>query len=80
MIGKDGLGWGARFDAFYGVDGNEGQSFGNINPGHWDFQNGFDHGAYEWALPQLYGELAYQDLSVKVGHFYTIGTGMPRGF
>lgn len=70
--GSKGLGWGARFDAFYGVDGSEGQSFGNINPGHWDFQNGFDHGAYAWALPQLYGELAYGDWSVKGGHFYTI--------
>ena len=56
----------------YGVDGNEGQSFGNINPGHYDYLNGWDHGIYEWALPQLYGEVAAGNLNVKVGHFYTI--------
>lgn len=70
--GKEGLAWGGRFDAMYGVDGNDAQAFGNVNPGKWDYLNGFDHGAYEWALPQAYGEVAYGDLSVKVGHFYTI--------
>ncbi|MFN0053513.1 MAG: outer membrane beta-barrel protein [Planctomycetales bacterium] len=70
--GKDGLDWGVRFDVMYGTQGFEGQSFGNIDAGHWDYLNGFDHGAYNWALPQLYGEVAYGDLSVKLGHFYTI--------
>ncbi len=70
--GSQGLDWGFRADIFYGVDGNEGQSFGNINPGHYDYLNGWDHGIYEWALPQLYGELAAGNLSVKLGHFYTI--------
>ncbi|HTI50767.1 MAG TPA: outer membrane beta-barrel protein, partial [Planctomycetaceae bacterium] len=70
--GKKGLDWGFRGDVLYGVDGNEGQAFGNIDPGHWDYLNGFDHGSYEWAFPQLYGEVAYGDLSIKGGHFYTI--------
>jgi len=70
--GSKGLGWGFRADLFYGLDGNEGQAFGNINSGRWDFLNGWDHGAYEWALPQLYAELAYDKTSVKIGHFYTI--------
>lgn len=70
--GSKGLGWGFRIDGMYGVDGNEGQAFGNVNPGHWDFLNGFDHGAYEFALPQAYGEIAYGKWSAKIGHFYTI--------
>lgn len=62
--------WGFRGDMMYGVDGNEGQAFGN-NPGRFDFQNGFDHGIYEWAFPQLYAELAKDKFSVKLGRFYT---------
>jgi hypothetical protein len=69
--GSCGWGWGFRFDAVYGIDGGDTQSFGN-GPGVWDFQNGFDHGAYAWAIPQAYVELAKGDLSVKVGHFYTL--------
>lgn len=70
--GSCGLDWGFRTDLMYGLDGNEGQAFGNIDPGHFDYLNGWDHGSYEWAMPQLYGELAYGDLSVKVGRFYTL--------
>jgi hypothetical protein len=70
--GSQGLGLGGRADLMYGVDGNEGQSFGNVDPGHYDYLNGWDHGIYEWALPQLYGEVAVGDLAVKIGHFYTI--------
>ncbi|GIW94914.1 MAG: hypothetical protein KatS3mg110_2955 [Pirellulaceae bacterium] len=69
--GGCGWDWGFRVDLLYGVDGNEGQSFGN-NPGRFDFLNGWDHGIYEWALPQVYAEIAYNDLSVKIGHFFTI--------
>ncbi len=68
--GSNGLGLGFRAEMIYGVDGNEAQSFGN-NPGTYDYLNGFDHGIYEWALPQLYAEAALGDLSVKIGHFYT---------
>ena len=31
----------------------------------------WDHGVYDWAIPQLYGEVAFGDWSVKVGHFFT---------
>ena len=68
--GSNGLGVGYRAEMIYGVDGNEAQSFGN-NPGRYDYLNGWDHGTYEWALPQLYAEAALGDLSVKIGHFYT---------
>jgi hypothetical protein len=69
--GECGLDWGFRTDLVYGVDAQDTQARGN-NPGTWDFLNGFDYGIYGWALPQVYAELAYHDLSVKIGHFYRI--------
>jgi hypothetical protein len=69
--GSDGFGLGGRAELMYGVDGNEFQSFGN-NPGVYDFVNGYDHGIYEWAIPQAYVEVASGNHSVKVGHFYTL--------
>jgi len=68
--GSNGIGLGGRVEVMYGMDGNEFQSFGN-DPGNYDFVSGLDHGIYEWAIPQLYGEVAVGKLSVKVGHFYT---------
>lgn len=69
--GSNGMDWGFRTDIMYGVDAADTQAFGN-NAGNWDFQNGFDHGQYGWAIPQVYGEVASGDLSVKLGHFYTL--------
>lgn len=69
--GSNGVGFGGRADILYGTDAQNTQSFGNP-PGSFDFRNGWDHGAYGWAMPQLYGEIASGDLSVKVGHFYTL--------
>ncbi len=66
-----GWGFGGRFDVLYGTDAQNTQAFGNP-PGSWDFLNGFDHGAYGWAFPQAYAEIAYKKLSVKLGHFYTL--------
>ena len=43
--GQCGWDWGFRADLMYGVDSYDTQAFGN-SPGHWDFQNGFDHGKY----------------------------------
>lgn len=61
---------GGRVDYVYGTDGPDTQSFG-IDNGHWD--TGWDHGGqYGHALPQVYGEVGYGDLSVKIGHFFTI--------
>jgi hypothetical protein len=68
--GSDGFDWGFRADMVYGTDAQNTQAFGNP-PGTWDFQNGFDHGVYGWAFPQLYGEIAVGNLSVKAGHFFT---------
>jgi len=67
--GSNGLDLGFRADFIYGVDAQKTQAFGN--PGN-EFDNNFDHGVYGWAIPQLYGEVAMNDLSVKIGHFYTL--------
>ncbi len=62
--------WGYRFDYVYGTDGQDAQSIGST-PGNWDTT--WDAGAfYGHALPQLYAEVAYNDLSVKVGRFFSI--------
>jgi hypothetical protein len=67
-----GCGWdfGFRADGVYGTDGPDTQAFG-ARPNTWD--NPWDYGsAYGAAIPQLYGTVAYNDLTVKVGKFYTI--------
>lgn len=69
--GSNGIGFGFRADLMYGIDGTDTQAFGNPS-GSWDFENGFDHGIYSWAIPQLYGEVAIGDLSVIIGHFFTL--------
>ncbi len=67
--GSRGLDWGFRADVVYGTDAQKTQS--NGNPGT-QFDTPWDRGIYGWAMPQLYGEIAINDLSVKIGHFYTI--------
>jgi hypothetical protein len=67
--GSSGLGLGGRIDYLYGVDAQDTQAFGIAN-NHWD--NSWDNGIYGHAIPQLYMEAAYGDLSVKVGHFFTL--------
>ena len=67
-----GVDFGFRADLMYGTDAAKTQAFGN-DAGNWDFQNGWDRGAgYGWAMPQLYGEVAFGDWSVIAGHFYTL--------
>jgi hypothetical protein len=61
--------WGFRFDILYGTDAQKTQAFGN-EQNVWDVS--LDNGVYGWAMPQLYGEVAYGDWSVKAGHFFTI--------
>ncbi|MFV2066450.1 MAG: outer membrane beta-barrel protein [Pirellulales bacterium] len=68
--GSNGWDLGYRFDILYGTDAQNTQAFGNP-PGSWDFQNGFDHGIYGWALPQLYFDVAYGNWKVRAGKFYT---------
>ena len=61
---------GGRIDYIYGTDGPNTQAFGT-DPRGWD--NHWDNGGqYGHAIPQLYVEAGYGDLSVKAGHFYTI--------
>lgn len=69
--GSCGWDWGFRVDMLYGIDANNTQAFGN-DPGTYDFQNGLDYGAYGWAFPQAYVEVANGDLNIKAGHFYTL--------
>ena len=64
-----GCGWdfGGRVDYLFGVDGPQTQCFGD---------HSFDYGwntssQYGFAMPQIYGEVAYNDVKVKIGHFYT---------
>lgn len=61
--------WGFRFDYVYGTDGPDTQAFGS-RAGDWDedWDNG---GFYGHAMPQFYADVAYNDLTVRVGHFYT---------
>lgn len=74
-IDKDngGFALGGRVDCLYGTDyyfttaaGLDGRPLGNIP--RWD-NNNFLYGA---ALPQMYVETAWDDIRVKLGHFYTI--------
>jgi len=68
--GGCGWDWGFRFDYVYGTDGIDTQAFGS-KPGDWD--TSWDAGGfYGHAFPQLYAEVAYNDLKLKMGHFYTI--------
>jgi len=61
---------GGRVDYIYGTDAPEVQAFGN--PGGTRFDNSWDNGSnYGSALPQLYMEVGYGDLSAKIGHMIT---------
>ena len=72
------FGFGYRFDILYGVDADDTQSFGNTqdaagNPRGFDNSPGFIRGGgYGWAIPQAYLEVARNDWSAKIGHFYTL--------
>jgi hypothetical protein len=69
---RGGIDWGFRVDYVFGADGPDTQAFGG-HPGSWDNPwDSSDDGVYGSALPQLYGEVGFGDLSVKFGHFYTI--------
>lgn len=66
----DGWDWGFRADLMYGTDAPKTQAFGGDG---WDNDPDFDRGGgYGWAIPQLYVEIGRGDLSIKMGHFYTL--------
>jgi hypothetical protein len=67
--GSRGFDLGGRADFIYGTDAQKTQAFSN--PPN-SFDEGWDHGVYGWAIPQLYAEVAMGDLSVKVGKFFTL--------
>jgi putative OmpL-like beta-barrel porin-2 len=59
--------WGGRVDYLFGADAPDYQSFGD---GSFDFgwNTSRDYGS---AMPNLYAEVGYGDLSIKGGHFIT---------
>jgi hypothetical protein len=65
--GGEGFAWGGHIDMIYGTDWRFG-----INHGLEDRINGFNYQDYGLVIPQMYLELAYNDLSVKLGHFAAI--------
>ena len=67
--GSCGVDYGFGVDLLYGYDAADTQAFGG-EAGSWDTQ--WNHGSTGWALPQVYGEIAAGDWSVRAGHFYTL--------
>jgi len=66
--GSTGIGY--RTDLLYGEDFPLATSLGwETNPGPQDWNSGEFYGL---AIPQLYAEVGNQDISLKLGHFYTI--------
>ncbi len=66
--GGAGFDWGARVDYVFGTDAADTQAFGDEG---WDFgwNSSRDYGS---AIPQLYVDLAYNNVNLRLGHFYTI--------
>ena len=59
-----GFDWGWRVDSIYGTNYRWNTSGG--------FETNFGNGQfYGWAIPQVYAETAYNDLSIKWGRFYS---------
>ena len=74
--GSEGLGFGFRVDGVYGIDAADTQAFGNTTDAAGNprgFDNTFNRGAgFGWAIPQAYLEVAANNWSTKIGHFYTL--------
>ena len=69
--GGYGWAWGARMDLLYGSDFVFTQAAGlELHPDGTQKWNG--NRFYGLAMPQAYVDVAYNDLSVRLGHFYTI--------
>jgi len=65
--GGSGWAWGGHVDMMFGTDWRYG-----INEGLEDRINGFNFQSYGMVLPQFYAEIAFNKLSVKLGHFASI--------
>lgn len=61
------LDWGFRVDYLFGTDGPDNQAFADES---WDFgwNSARDYGS---AIPQVYGDFKFHDLTVRVGYFLT---------
>jgi hypothetical protein len=77
--GGCGWDWGGRMDVLFGSDYvftmATGLELTDDAAPKWNqkvFPGTISNPEYGLALPQIYGEVAYNDLSVKVGHFYTV--------
>ncbi len=70
--GGHGLQWGGRVDFLFGTDyfftRAAGLELRDDGSRHWNRRGN----QYGLALPQAYGEVAFGNMSLKVGHFYTI--------
>ena len=64
-----GFNWGFHVDLIAGVDGPDTEAFGG--PG-WDSTWQWGSGQYGAAVPQAYVQLAINQFSIILGHFYTI--------
>ena len=60
----EGWAWGAHLDMIYGTDWRFG-----ICHGLEDRINDFNRQSYGLVIPQAYAEVAYNDLTIKVGHY-----------
>ncbi len=67
--GGYGFDWGYQVDIMAGIDGPDTQAFGG--PG-WDSTWQWGNGGYGAAIPQAYLSLGYDDVTVILGHFFTI--------
>ncbi len=67
-VDRGGYGWdvGGRVDVNYGTDSRFLVANGLEN--NWNSATGF----YDIAMPQMYVDVAYNNLSVRAGHFFTI--------
>jgi len=67
---RRGLDVGGRVDFMYGVDGRHFQAYGLDRSSSTGKRWG--DGDYYASLPQMYAEVGYRNLSVKVGKFFTV--------
>jgi len=77
-----GVDYGGRIDAMYGTDGRFPQAAGLETPGNPTYPTAsskfitgasyYYYSEYRFALPQAYADLAYNDLTIRLGHFYTM--------
>ncbi len=63
--------WGFRFDILFGADAPKTRAFRNSRFGWDNAWISSDDGVYGTAIPQLYAVVAWNKLSVKLGHFFS---------